>query len=85
MFLVQVYAQFCAVKEGSISTANVNVTQAGKEKNVSWGMMNAKFPTAMGMGIVLTENVTAFVDIRANFAKLVRTYSEFKRDWFDSK
>lgn len=48
-------------------------------------MMNAKFPTAMGMGIVLTENVTAFVDIRANFAKLVRTYSEFKRDWFDSK
>lgn len=49
--------------------ANVNAIPDGREKNVPFDMMSAKYPIAMDMGIVPTESATVYVAIKENTAR----------------
>lgn len=58
--------------------ANVNAIPDGKEKNVHCVTTNAKWPIAMGMGIVSAENVHASEATKGNYVKKVRIENYWK-------
>lgn len=59
LVLRKVFAQYCAVKKASTSTANASAIPGGKARSAICDMTSVRYPTATVMVIVRTESVFA--------------------------